>query len=186
MILGISSEASAEDIKSAYRQKAIQFHPDHNPDKAATEMFKRLTEAYNALMGVTSVKRETSQSRPTQSKYESYDEEKEQDYDYDDGWVKGKRWNPNQSSSKKKHYEKYTQPNEPTATLACKASVGSFHRDLYRNRLLALRANLKDFDPKGTMTWDEDWRTLISYFSIKIVTKESLCRAFDKVMKSWV
>jgi DnaJ-class molecular chaperone len=42
--------ASAEEIKKAYRKKAKQFHPDHNPgDKAAEEKFKQLNEAFEVL-----------------------------------------------------------------------------------------------------------------------------------------
>ncbi|MEI6753545.1 MAG: molecular chaperone DnaJ [Paludibacter sp.] len=49
-ILGVSKSASADEIKKAYRQKAIQFHPDKNPgDKASEEKFKEAAEAYEVL-----------------------------------------------------------------------------------------------------------------------------------------
>ena len=49
-LLGVSKSATAEEIKKAYRQKAIQFHPDKNPgDKAAEEKFKEAAEAYDVL-----------------------------------------------------------------------------------------------------------------------------------------
>jgi molecular chaperone DnaJ len=49
-ILGISKTASAEEIKKAYRAKAIQYHPDKNPgDKASEEKFKEAAEAYEVL-----------------------------------------------------------------------------------------------------------------------------------------
>ncbi|HEY9763550.1 MAG TPA: J domain-containing protein [Trichocoleus sp.] len=49
-ILGVSREATFDDIKRAYRQLARRYHPDMNPgDKSAEEKFKLLGEAYNML-----------------------------------------------------------------------------------------------------------------------------------------
>ncbi len=49
-VLGVSRDASAEDIKKAYRRLAMQYHPDRNPgDKAAEERFKAINEAYAVL-----------------------------------------------------------------------------------------------------------------------------------------
>ncbi len=49
-ILEVPKTASAEEIKKAYRKKAIQFHPDKNPDnKEAEEKFKEAAEAYEVL-----------------------------------------------------------------------------------------------------------------------------------------
>ncbi|PKP20307.1 MAG: molecular chaperone DnaJ [Bacteroidetes bacterium HGW-Bacteroidetes-21] len=49
-ILEVSKSASKEEIKKAYRQKALQYHPDRNPgDKAAEEKFKEAAEAYEIL-----------------------------------------------------------------------------------------------------------------------------------------
>ncbi len=49
-ILEVSKGASAEEIKKAYRKKAIKFHPDKNPgDSAAEEKFKEAAEAYEIL-----------------------------------------------------------------------------------------------------------------------------------------
>jgi len=49
-ILGLSKNATAEEIKKAYRKKAIEFHPDKNPgNKDAEENFKKAAEAYEVL-----------------------------------------------------------------------------------------------------------------------------------------
>jgi len=49
-ILEVSKNSSADEIKKAYRKKAIQYHPDKNPgDKQAEEKFKEAAEAYEVL-----------------------------------------------------------------------------------------------------------------------------------------
>ncbi|MEO6453896.1 MAG: molecular chaperone DnaJ [Ginsengibacter sp.] len=49
-ILGVTKNASADEIKKAYRKVAMQFHPDRNPgDKASEEKFKEAAEAYEIL-----------------------------------------------------------------------------------------------------------------------------------------
>ena len=49
-VLGVEKTASVEEIKKAYRKKAIQYHPDKNPgDKQAEENFKEAAEAYDVL-----------------------------------------------------------------------------------------------------------------------------------------
>lgn len=49
-ILSVAKNASADEIKKAYRKVAMQFHPDRNPgDKAAEEKFKEAAEAYEIL-----------------------------------------------------------------------------------------------------------------------------------------
>ncbi|MBQ9355856.1 MAG: molecular chaperone DnaJ [Prevotella sp.] len=49
-VLGVAKTASEDEIKKAYRQIAIKYHPDRNPgDKQAEEKFKEAAEAYNVL-----------------------------------------------------------------------------------------------------------------------------------------
>jgi molecular chaperone DnaJ len=49
-ILSVPQSASADDIRKAYRQAALKYHPDRNPnDKSAEAKFKEATEAYSVL-----------------------------------------------------------------------------------------------------------------------------------------
>ena len=49
-VLEVAKTATADEIKKAYRKKAIQYHPDRNPgDKEAEEKFKEAAEAYDVL-----------------------------------------------------------------------------------------------------------------------------------------
>jgi molecular chaperone DnaJ len=49
-VLGVGRQASAEELKAAYRKLALKHHPDRNPgDKEAEEKFKEAAEAYEVL-----------------------------------------------------------------------------------------------------------------------------------------
>jgi len=48
-ILGVKKEASAQEIKKSYRKLALEWHPDRNKSKEATDKFKEITEAYEVL-----------------------------------------------------------------------------------------------------------------------------------------
>jgi molecular chaperone DnaJ len=53
-LLGIDSEATNEEIRKAYKKKAVELHPDRFPDdearrQEATVLFGRITNAYNVL-----------------------------------------------------------------------------------------------------------------------------------------
>ncbi|MBP3730245.1 MAG: molecular chaperone DnaJ [Mailhella sp.] len=49
-VLGVSKNASEDEIKKAYRKLALKYHPDHNPgDAQAEQKFKEAAEAYDVL-----------------------------------------------------------------------------------------------------------------------------------------
>ncbi len=48
-VLGISRDASPEEIKKAFRKLAFQYHPDRNKDAGASDKFKEINEAYEVL-----------------------------------------------------------------------------------------------------------------------------------------
>lgn len=51
-VLGVSEDATTEEVKKAYRQLALRFHPDRNPgDDEAKTAFQRIQEAYAELSG---------------------------------------------------------------------------------------------------------------------------------------
>ena len=48
-VLGVAKTATSNDVKTAYRKLALEFHPDRNNSKSAEEKFKEIGEAYSIL-----------------------------------------------------------------------------------------------------------------------------------------
>ena len=48
-LLGVARNASEEDVRRAFRRKAMEYHPDRNKNPDAEEKFKEINEAYQVL-----------------------------------------------------------------------------------------------------------------------------------------
>ena len=48
-ILGVSRDSTEEEIKKAFRQQALKYHPDRNQEPGADAKFKEINEAYQVL-----------------------------------------------------------------------------------------------------------------------------------------
>lgn len=69
-ILQLPETATKEDIKSAYRKRAKQYHPDKNKEANAAEMFIRINEAYEFLMDDSRRKYYSARRKQTMSREE--------------------------------------------------------------------------------------------------------------------
>lgn len=49
-ILGISSNATTQEIRRAYKLRALSLHPDKNPGRDTTKLFQQLVAAYESLI----------------------------------------------------------------------------------------------------------------------------------------
>ncbi len=61
-ILGVQAGASQKEIKNAYRQLSLKYHPDRNKDDTNGEKFKKVTEAYQQLRSEEKKKARISES----------------------------------------------------------------------------------------------------------------------------
>lgn len=56
-VLGVAETANDEEVRAAYRKKAVQYHPDRNTSEAAEEQFKRIQTAYSLIKDEASRRR---------------------------------------------------------------------------------------------------------------------------------
>ncbi|GFZ19854.1 chaperone DnaJ-domain superfamily protein [Actinidia rufa] len=70
-VLGVSSSATPNEIKKAYRKLALKYHPDVNKEENAQEKFMRIKHAYNILLNSESRRRYESGNHTTDYSYSS-------------------------------------------------------------------------------------------------------------------
>jgi curved DNA-binding protein CbpA len=70
-VLGIKVTATEEEIKKAYRKKALQYHPDKNSSAAAEEIFKEINKAYETLSDADKRRTYDLQQKTANVKYSS-------------------------------------------------------------------------------------------------------------------
>lgn len=85
-LLGLSEQATKHEIRKRYRELAMRYHPDRNPDPNAEQLFIKLTEAYDILLGRiepreitrtrTSVKKEQSHEDRMRTARERFEEQR--------------------------------------------------------------------------------------------------------------
>jgi molecular chaperone DnaJ len=109
--LGVSKNATADEIKKAYRKLAFKYHPDQNPgDKVAEEKFKRITAAYDVL-GDEEKRRQYDNGGAYQSEaYQQWTGTYQNTYQnpYGDFWS----WFTNASSAQQRQEEHQTEQYE--------------------------------------------------------------------------
>jgi curved DNA-binding protein CbpA len=70
-ILGVKSTATEDEIKKAYRKKALEYHPDKNSSATAEEIFKQINKAYETLSDVDKRRTYDLQQQTTNTKSSS-------------------------------------------------------------------------------------------------------------------
>jgi len=103
-VLGVKNDATFKEIKSAYRQLVLQFHPDKNMSESDGKKFKMVTEAYQFL------KKENKRMHQTGPKNTKYSDKNSKDYDFNS---KQQSWGARPDDrSPQEDWSRYTRQTE--------------------------------------------------------------------------
>ena len=103
-VLGVKNDATFKEIKSAYRQLVLQFHPDKNMSETDGKKFKMVTEAYQFL------KKENKRTHQNISNTSKYTDKNSKKYDFNS---KQQSWGARPDDrSPQEDWSKYTRQTE--------------------------------------------------------------------------
>jgi len=127
--LNLSKNATAEEIKSAYRKLAMKYHPDRNPgNKDAEEKFKEISAAYEVLsdenkrreydmFGATRNSSSYSNSSNQWGNQQTYNQEEDPLWQWFNSNFNNRTYNSNDSSRTHYQYYTYKQPKSENESL---------------------------------------------------------------------
>lgn len=105
-LLGLTEQATKHDVRKRYRELAMRYHPDRNPDPNAEQLFIKLTEAYDILLGRveptevvrrnTSVKKEQTHEERMYNARQRFEEQKKRNQEENERYfqflTKSRKW----------------------------------------------------------------------------------------------
>lgn len=92
-VLGISKDATKDEIKSAYRKKAKEYHPDLHPDDPeAAQKMNEVNEAYDMLMNPEKYTQRRQQQQAQQQARQQAQQRQQQSYYGQSGGYRGSGW----------------------------------------------------------------------------------------------